>query len=107
MAQALKRIKKELAEINKNSDLLEEKGIIMAGPIDDPDMFEWEAKINGPEDSPYESGTFELNIKFPKDYPFKPPRIYFLTKIFHVNIHSEGKICCESFDPIYHYGALS
>ena len=39
MAQALKRIKKELAEINKNSDLLEEKGIIMAGPIDDSDMF--------------------------------------------------------------------
>ena len=93
MAQALKRIQKELKELNKNEDLLTEKGII-AGPIDDSDMFEWEAEIRGPEDSPYESGYFHLEIKFPKDYPFKPPVIYFTTKIFHVNIHFDGKICC-------------
>ena len=100
MAQALKRIKKELEKINQIYDL-EEYGIINAGPIDDSDMFEWEADIAGPRGSPYESGTFCLNIKFPRDYPFKPPKIYFNTKIFHVNIHSDGKICCESFRLTY------
>ena len=97
MAQALKRIQKELGQINKNFDDLNEKGIISAGPIDDSDMFKWEAEISGPEDTPYESGTFGLKIDFPKDYPFKPPRIVFTTKIFHVNIHFDGRICCESF----------
>ena len=96
MAQALKRITKELAEINRNEEL-EEKGIISVGPIDDSDLFIWEAVIQGPEDSPYQSGNFELQITFPKEYPYKPPKINFNTKIFHVNIHYDGKICCESF----------
>ena len=101
MAQALKRIQKEFNEIIKNRDILYEKGIIDAGPIDDSDMYEWEAEIRGPEDTPYEDGTFKLKIDFPKDYPFKPPRIVFVTKIFHVNIHSDGKICCKSFQLLY------
>ena len=101
MAQAIKRIKKELEKINKNDDLLEEYGIDGIGPIDDSDWFSWEAGIKGPKGSPYESGTFNLNINFPRDYPFKPPKINFITKIFHVNIHSDGKICCESFHLIY------
>lgn len=101
MAQALKRIQKEYNEIIKNSGILNEKGIISAGPIDDSDMFKWEAEIEGPKDTPYESGTFLLYIDFPKDYPFKPPKIVFATKIFHVNIHSDGKICCESFQLLY------
>ena len=101
MSQALKRIEKELKKINDEYDLLEEKGIISVGPIDESDMFEWEAEIIGPEATPYESGIFKLNIKFPRNYPFKPPSIYFRTKIFHVNIHSDGKICCESFHLLY------
>ena len=100
---SLRRIEVELKRINNEleNDLLEEKGIIYAGPIDESDMFNWEAEIRGPEATPYESGIFKLNIKFPKDYQFKPPSIYFLTKIFHVNIHSDGKICCDSFSVLY------
>ena len=100
MAQALKRIQKELSDIYKKEDFLEEMGICV-GPIDDADMFKWEATIVGPEDTPYESGNFILNIEFPKEYPFRPPVITFQTKIFHVNIHYGYKICCESFGPLY------
>ena len=102
MAEALRRIEKEYKRICElEDDLLEEKGIISVGPIDESDMFTWEAEIRGPEATPYESGIFVLNIKFPKEYPFKPPSIYFGTKIFHVNIHSDGKICCKSFPLLY------
>lgn len=52
MAQALRRIQKELNKLN-NDDLLEEKGILSCGPLDDCDMFNWEAEIRGPEDTPY------------------------------------------------------
>ena len=49
----------------------------------------------GPEDSPYQGGVFFLNIHFPPDYPFKPPKVSFTTKIYHPNINSNGSICLD------------
>merc|ERR1711877_71437 len=65
-----------------------------AGPIGD-DLFHWQATIMGPGDSPYSGGVFFLDIHFPADYPFKPPKINFTTKIYHPNINSNGSICLD------------
>ena len=66
-----------------------------AGPVNDSDLFHWQATIMGPPDSPYKNGLFFLTIHFPTDYPFKPPKVVFNTKIYHPNINSNGSICLD------------
>lgn len=46
-------------------------------------------------DSPYAGGVFFLQITFPTDYPFKPPKVHFTTRIYHPNINANGSICLD------------
>jgi ubiquitin-conjugating enzyme E2 D/E len=85
----IKRLQKELSEINKN-----DVPNISAGPINN-NLYEWEAVILGPVDTPYQGGIFKLNISIPSNYPFKPPSVIFKTKIYHPNINSSGSICLD------------
>lgn len=96
---AKRRLLKDLQKIQKQND----SG---TDAVPDPDnIFEWDAVIHGPEQTIWEGGTFILKINFPEDYPNKPPKVVFKSRMFHPNIYDNGNICLDILDnkwsPIY------
>ncbi|KAF9762968.1 Ubiquitin-conjugating enzyme E2 D1 [Nosema granulosis] len=96
---AIKRLKREyefLKNKEKNPDPNDKTAnCIRVEPCINMDMFTWEAYLTAPEGSVYKGGVFKLLINFPTDYPFKAPKVTFLTPIYHPNINSKGTICID------------
>jgi ubiquitin-conjugating enzyme E2 D/E len=63
--------------------------------INDDMYAEHTVLLKGPKDTPFENGIFKILINMPADYPFKPPKMIFKTKVYHPNIASDGTICID------------
>jgi ubiquitin-conjugating enzyme E2 N len=84
-----KRIVKESAR------LLQEPvpGIIATADEHNPRYFK--VIIDGPSESPYEGGKFKVELFLPDEYPMAPPKVRFMTKLYHPNIDKLGRICLD------------
>lgn len=85
---ALKRLQAELVGI-------QEAGKFDVEPVED-NLFKWHLALKAPEGSPYEGGTFLVEISFPNNYPIKPPDLKVITKIYHPEVSTDGKVCQAS-----------
>jgi peroxin-4 len=84
------RLNKELLEVSRSKD----QDIILQ-PVND-NLFHWHGYIKGPPDTPYERGWFKLDFQIEQNYPINPPKVKFITRIFHSNIHFDsGEICLD------------
>lgn len=59
---------------------------------DETNLLVW-AAILIPESAPYSKGAFKIEVTFPAEYPFKPPKIVFKTRIYHPNVDEKGQVC--------------
>lgn len=79
----MRRIAKELGDIQNDVS-----SAIKVNPTGD-DMSHLKASFKGPPETPYEGGTFIVDIKIPNEYPFRPPVMKFETKLWHPNVSSQ------------------
>lgn len=85
---------KQLAKELKNLDESPPEGIKVG--VNDDDFSTIYADIEGPAGTPYENGVFRMKLVLSHDFPHSPPKGYFLTKIFHPNIATNGEICVNT-----------
>jgi ubiquitin-protein ligase len=58
------------------------------------DIQHWKALIHGPRGTPFEGGTFLLDVRIPDRYPWEPPSVRFATKVWHPDVCPDtGAIC--------------
>ncbi|KJE92441.1 ubiquitin-conjugating enzyme family protein [Capsaspora owczarzaki ATCC 30864] len=76
-----------------------------AAPVSEDNLFQWNAAVSGPEGTPWEGGIYNMHLAFSDNYPTKPPKIRFVSEMFHPNIYSDGSICLDiiqdKWSPIY------
>ncbi|XP_076450573.1 ubiquitin-conjugating enzyme E2 T-like [Babylonia areolata] len=88
--QRLSRVKRELQMLQESPP----PGI-SCYPVAD-NISQFEAKIVGGEDTPYHGGVYKIHIELSERYPFEPPKVQFITPIYHPNIDNIGRICLDT-----------
>ncbi|TPX48304.1 hypothetical protein SeMB42_g02663 [Synchytrium endobioticum] len=70
----------------------------------------WNAVIFGPEETPFEDGTFKLILQFDESYPTKPPHVKFISRMCHPNVYANGDLCLDilqnRWSPTYDVAAI-
>ncbi|XP_067681674.1 ubiquitin-conjugating enzyme E2 L3-like [Haliotis asinina] len=88
-----KRLVKEMADLQKKFPDCVRQVI-----VNEQNVNEWFALLC-PDEPPYCKGAFKIVINFPAEYPFKPPKLTFKTKIYHPNVDEKGQVCLPIISP--------
>ncbi len=84
---ATRRLQKELQDLRK-AGLRTFRDI----QVDEQNILQWTGLLV-PDTAPYSKGAFKIDVQFPAEYPFKPPKISFRTRIYHPNVDEKGQVC--------------
>ncbi|KAE9041257.1 hypothetical protein PR003_g5573 [Phytophthora rubi] len=102
---ATKRLRKEYLALQKNP--VEN---IRAAPLE-KNILEWHYVISGTEGTPYEGGFYHGKLKFPPEYPMKPPSVIMCTP--NGRFETNRRICLsmsdfhpETWNPLWAVGSI-
>lgn len=87
-------LRRQLQELSKNPV----EGF-SAGLVDDNNLLEWEVMIIGPPDTLYEGGFLKARLSFPSEFPLLPPKMRFITPMWHPNVYPDGGVCISILHP--------
>lgn len=62
-------------------------------------ILEWHYVVRGPENTPYAGGYYHGKLVFPKDFPFKPPRIFMITPNGRFKVNTRLCLSISDFHP--------
>ena len=79
-----RRIAKEVADIHADVH-----SNVSVEPTHGDDLTHLKGTFKGPPQSPYDGGSYTIDVRIPNDYPFKPPVMKFDTKVWHPNVSSQ------------------
>ncbi|KAK8793522.1 hypothetical protein WA158_004881 [Blastocystis sp. Blastoise] len=104
LSEAGKRLLRDLKKLK-----VEPPTGICAAPTG-TDIMEWTGLIVGPAGTPWEGGVFKLSLSFKETYPNDPPKVSFITKVYHPNVYGNGSICLDilntNWTPSYDVAAI-
>ncbi|KAL5066449.1 hypothetical protein RYX36_028186 [Vicia faba] len=81
----------------------------ISGAPQDNNIMLWNAVIFGPDDTPWDGGTFKLTLQFSEDYPNKPPIVQFVSRMFHPTfmlMEAFARIYCKIGGVLYGVAAI-
>ena len=86
-----RRLKIELARIMMSDR--NDSGGTLCRP-EGNDIHRWKALVHGPRGTPFEGGTFLLDLRIPDRYPWESTSVRFATKVWHPDVCPDtGTIC--------------
>ena len=83
-------------------DINKDKNSIFSIGLDNDNILKWNIAFSGPSDTLLEvrssylspqGGYYQAQLLFPDDFPNNPPKMKFLTQMWHPNISKEGNVC--------------
>eukprot|EP01125_Pyxidicula_operculata_P019779 TRINITY_DN719_c0_g1_i4.p1 TRINITY_DN719_c0_g1~~TRINITY_DN719_c0_g1_i4.p1 ORF type:complete len:360 (+),score=101.49 TRINITY_DN719_c0_g1_i4:1498-2577(+) len=67
--------------------------------FDDSDILTWKIYVEGPPGTPFEGGIFQMEMKFPPEFPMQPPALKFVHEFWHPNVYPDGRVCISILHP--------
>ncbi|KAI9103335.1 putative ubiquitin-conjugating enzyme E2 [Phlyctochytrium arcticum] len=89
---ASRRLLKEYSEFRRDHH----PQVLELQPREEDNLFRWHATLQGGPGTPYEGGTFILDMQIPNSYPLAAPKVTFSHPVCHPNVHFKtGEICLD------------